>query len=352
MFSWYRQSALTVVHLADVSNAGELTSSKWFKRGWTLQELLAPRSLLFFTQNWSLYRGISSNHKKDSTILDELEQATGIRSHDLADFYPSVDNARSRLQWASTRFTTWPEDISYSLFGVFGLHIPVLYGEPAVSALGRLLAELIAKSGNTMILDWVSQSSAFHTCFPAIVAPYRTLPSQHPSLDLTRSPTLFRVWKIFTPRSVRKMHQALSHLPFTQFLNFRLILPCIVHRINAIVQVRVDIGTARHVHLIRVKGLEPIKAVLTQPLENLPGKVVPYVLIRPWHSKLLDASVMLNDSSTHRWLRRMKQPFSALLLKELPQNEYKRVASSCHILACPTDSAGILKGEVTMLTIV
>ena len=48
----------------------------------------------------------------------------------------------------------------------------------------------------------------------------------------------------------------------------------------------------------------------------------------------------------------MKQPFSALLLKELPHNEFKRVASSCHILARPTDSAGLLKGEVTMLTIV
>ena len=60
-----------------------------------------------------------------------------------------------------------------------------------------------------------------------------------------------------------------------------------------------DIGTARHVHLIRAKGLEPIEAVLTQPLENLPGKVVPYVLICPWHSKLLDASVMLDDSSAH-----------------------------------------------------
>ena len=153
MFSWYRQSALTMVHLVDVSETGTLSSSEWFKRGWTLQELLAPRSLLFFTQDWLLYRGISSNHKEDSTILGELEQAAGITTQHLTDFHPSVDDARSRLQWASARFTTRPEDIAYSLFGVFGLHIPVLYCESTENALGRLLAEVISKSGDTSILE-------------------------------------------------------------------------------------------------------------------------------------------------------------------------------------------------------
>ena len=259
-----------------------------------------------------------------------MERATGIAARHITDFYPSVDDARSRLQWATTRFTTRPEDISYSLFGIFGL-----YGESAANALGRLLAEVIARSGDTMVLG----------CFPATIVPYQILPSQLPFPDLTAPPTIFRVWKILTPRSVRKMHQALSSLPLTQFLNFRLILPCIVHRIKTILQ-------TTHVHRIQARGLDPIKIVLTQPLENISNEVVPPILIRPWHSKLLDASVMLDDASAYRWLTRMKQPFSALLLKELPHNEFKRVASSCHILARPTDSAGVLKGEVTMLTIV
>ena len=345
MFSWYQQSAITFVHLADVSDMGVLTNSEWFKRGWTLQELLAPRSLLFFTRDWSPYRGISSNHKEDSTILGELEQATGIASRHLTDFYPSVDDARLRLQWASTRLTTRPEDISYSLFGVFGLHIPVLYGESVANALGRLLAEVIARSGNTTILDWVGQSSAFHSCFPATIVPYRTLPSQPPLPAVTAPSNVFHFWQIFTPRSVRKMHQALSHLPLTQFSNFRLILPCIVYHIKAIVQMT-------HVHRVQARGLEPIEIALSQPLENISNKVVPYILIRPWNSTLLDPSVMLDDASAHRWLTKMKEPFSALLLKELPHNEFKRVASSCHILARPTDSASVLKCEITTLTIV
>ena len=349
MFSWYRQSALTMVHLADVSGTGTLTSSVWFKRGWTLQELLAPRFLLFFTRDWSLYRGISSNHKQDSTILGELEQATGITLRHLTDFYPSADEARSRLQWASRRFTTRPEDISYSLFGVFGLHIPVLYGESVGNALGRLLAEVISKSGETSILDWVGQSSPFHSCFPATITPYQTPTSQPP--NLISPPNMRSIWNFINLRSVHKMHQALSNLPLTQFINFRLILPCIIHRIKAIILPRIGTSTGAYTYHIRAMGLEPIEIALPQPFEDLSEQADHYVLIRPWHFNLLGPSVM-NTTSAQRWLTRMQQPFSALLLKEQPQNEYRRVASMCHILACPTDSAGVLKGEVTTLTIV
>ena len=349
MFSWYRESALTIVHLADVSGTGTLTSSVWFKRGWTLQELLAPRFLLFFTRDWSLYRGISSNHKKNTTILGELEQATGITSRHLTGFYPSVDDARSRLQWASTRFTTRPEDISYSLFGVFGLHIPVLYGESVGNALGRLLAEVISKSGETSILDWVGQSSTFHSCFPATITPYWFPPFQPP--DFIAPPNVPSTWNFLILRSVRNMYQVLSDLPLTQFINFRLILPCIIHRIKSIV-LRVDTSTGGHVYHFRATGLESIEITLSETLKDISEQVVPYALIRPWHSNLVDPSVLRDATSAQRWLTRMQQPFSALLLKELPRNEYKRVVSTCHILARPTNSTGALKGEVTTLTIV
>ena len=85
MFRWYQHSTLTIVHLADVSDDNELSSSGWFKRGWTLQELLAPRALLFFTQDWLPYGDHSSaNHKKDKRILAELEKATNITPDYLA----------------------------------------------------------------------------------------------------------------------------------------------------------------------------------------------------------------------------------------------------------------------------
>ena len=148
------------------------------------------------------------------------------------------------------------------------------------------------------------------------------------------------------------MHEALFRLPLTQFLNFRLILPCIVHPIKTIGLTRLATNTTALVYRIQAAGLEPIEIALSQPLENISGTEVPYVLIRPWSSNLLDASVLSDSASARRWLMRMQQPFSALLLKELPQNEHGRVASFFHILARPTDSTGVLKAKVTTLTVV
>ncbi|KAI6094979.1 hypothetical protein EDD16DRAFT_1502548, partial [Pisolithus croceorrhizus] len=155
MFAWYRQSALTIVHLSDVPGTGSLGSSEWFRRGWTLQELLAPKNVVFYTENWSLYKNLaSSNHKMDTAVLAELENETGIDRRFLTNFSPGLDEVRSRLQWASLRHTTRPEDIAYSLFGIFNLHLPVMYGESAENALGRLLAEIVSQSGDISVLDW------------------------------------------------------------------------------------------------------------------------------------------------------------------------------------------------------
>ncbi|KAL4063929.1 hypothetical protein V8B97DRAFT_2026246 [Scleroderma yunnanense] len=286
IFSWYRKLALAMVLLA----------IKWFRRGWTLQELLAP----FFARDWSLYKDGALNHKEDS-----------------------VDNARSRFQWVSGRFTTRPEDIAYSLLGIFGLHMPVLYGESAEIALGRLLAE-------------VGQSSTFHSCFPATLTLYQTLPpslSQLFSVD-PRSWSYTRyIWNLFVPtppHSARKIHWALSNLPCTQFIDPRLVLPCIVHRTQSITLIRVDTTTETHVHQIQAVGLEPIEITLSERFRILSriGIRAPYVLIRPWHSNLLDPAL-----------------FSALLLMALPHNEYRRVSSFCSIVARPTDSAGVLRIE-------
>ena len=346
MYSWYELSALTMVHLADVSGTCSLISSDWFKRGWTLQELLASRALLFFTEDWSLYGGIPLNHKEDIAILDELKQATGITPEQLSSFIPDVNGARAKLQWASTRRTTRPEDIAYSLFGVFDLHLPVMYGESAESALGRLLAEVISRSGDIEVLDWIGKSSKFHSCFPDNILPYETLPPQLPLLGHAASPNIENSDQSVI--SVRKMHQALFNLPLAQFVNIRLFLPCIVYHVKT---VQTPANTAvTHVHCIRATGLKPIEVTLPEPLEDI--LKVSYVLIRPWHSKLLDTSVMFNDTSACGWLARMQQPFSALLLKQLQPNQFKRVATSCHILAHPTNSNGVLEGEVSTLTIV
>ena len=339
MFSWYCKSSLTIVHLADVSDTGSLISSEWFKRGWTLQELLAPRNILFFTQDWTVYRAVTSNHKENSTIIGELEKATGIASCHLINFRPGVTGARSKLQWASKRCTTRPEDMAYSLFGIFDIHLPIMYGESAEKALGRLLAEVIKLSGDTTILAWEGRSSRFHSCFPPTIDHYQTVTSsQSTSTDFAPSTRIAMSWNPFDSR-LRKMREELSRLNSAQFIGFKLHLPCIVHRIKTITSTRAD-----RVYRVLAEGLIAIEVVLSTPLQNIPKPgPVPYVLIRPLLGQL--------SVTDHNSLTQLVRPFDGLLLQKSSNNEYRRVASLYKITACPTNCAGVLRGKVMTLRI-
>ena len=131
------------------------------------------------------------------------------------------------------------------------------------------------------------------------------------------------------------MHQVLSCLPFTQFLNFRLILPCIIHHINPIVRIRADTGTATHVHPIQARGLEPI--------ENNPSKTYRTksfhmswsvhgtlnCLTRPWCSTtppLTDGFGRWNNRSVHSYWR--NYPRMSMSRPVLPDRELTKGGSA------------------------
>ncbi|KIK21629.1 hypothetical protein PISMIDRAFT_681092 [Pisolithus microcarpus 441] len=351
MFAWYRRSALTIVHLSDVANANSFGSSEWFRRGWTLQELLAPKTVLFYTQDWSLYKNLScSNHKTDVNVVEELEMATGVESRFLTDFSPGTNDARSRLQWASLRCTTRPEDIAYSLFGIFDLHLPVLYGEFAEKALGRLLAEIISQSGDISVLDWVGKASPFHSCFPAQIISYHKLPLPQPPDTDEQSPRMS--WQPSLSPALRDHYRSLTESPLPQFTNRRLTLPCITHRVTAI-QLQGEYPlTPSYKYKIQASGLRPLEIAMPDKLEDAAMKQGALQLVRPWHSKLLSPSVDLDAMTEMQLLSTLGKPFHALLLIRLPHNEYKRIASSTLIVAEPVDSGSVLQSKVTTLNIV
>ncbi|KIK21624.1 hypothetical protein PISMIDRAFT_12136 [Pisolithus microcarpus 441] len=350
MFAWYRRSALTIVHLSDVANANSFGSSEWFRRGWTLQELLAPQTILFYTQNWSLYKNhIGSNHKANVNVIEELEKATGIESRFLTEFSPGTDDARSRLQWASSRRTTRPEDIAYSLFGIFALHLPVLYGESAENALGRLLAEIISQCGDISVLDWVGEASPFHSCFPAHITSYQTL--SWPLSSHTDAQPFRMSRRFLSSAALRKLHRSLTELPVPQFINRRLTLPSITHRVRAIQLQAADPRAPGFKYKIRASGLRPLEITLLDKLEDAVVKQGALQLVRPWHSKLLSPSAELDAATEKRLLSTLGRPFHALLLIRLPHNEYKRIASSTLIVAEPVDSGSVLRSKVTTLNI-
>ncbi|KAF2995351.1 mediator of RNA polymerase II transcription subunit 13 [Curvularia kusanoi] len=144
MFKWYRDAARCYAYLSDVSAGAEMTrgknkafhESRWFTRGWTLQELLAPKSVEFFSKD--------GQKLGDKTSLSmDIQEITGIPPGALEGGYASVSrfSVEERLSWAEGRDTKREEDAAYSLLGLFGLCIPLLYGEEREGAFRRLHRE-------------------------------------------------------------------------------------------------------------------------------------------------------------------------------------------------------------------
>ncbi|KAH9940772.1 heterokaryon incompatibility protein-domain-containing protein [Epithele typhae] len=151
MFRYYALSTVCYVYLADVDDfsddfSHDLASSRlrrcrWITRGWTLQELLASRALFFFSKTWTPFGSKFG-------LSGALKDATGIPAEVLRFETPFADmSIAARMSWASSRVTTRIEDRAYCLFGLFGINIPVLYGEGG-NAFYRLLEEIMKISGD------------------------------------------------------------------------------------------------------------------------------------------------------------------------------------------------------------
>jgi hypothetical protein len=145
MFRWYKDAAKCYVLLSDVLAAEpessgttcaptwkrELRSSRWFTRGWTLQELLAPRFVNFFSKDG---RHLGDRHE----LKQEIHEITNIPISALAGAPLDNFSIDERLSWAERRQTTRGEDMAYSLLGVFGVFIFLNYGEGRDNAVKRL----------------------------------------------------------------------------------------------------------------------------------------------------------------------------------------------------------------------
>ncbi len=152
MFAWYYQSEICYAYLSDIPSTSPTSStqhlfrsfrqSKWFTRGWTLQELLAPRSIEFLDRNW-VELGTRSS------LASIIESATGIS--DLFNWKEAC--IAQKMSWAARRVTTRIEDEAYCLMGIFNVNMPLLYGEGR-KAFVRLQLEILAKSDDESIFAW------------------------------------------------------------------------------------------------------------------------------------------------------------------------------------------------------
>jgi hypothetical protein len=145
MFRWYANAARCYVYLSDVSELGldvrnqpcrqpwELSfgRSSWFTRGWTLQELIAPLLVEFFSKD-----GEKLGNKK--SLEHHIQEITGIPAKALQGSPLSHFSVKERISWSETRETTRKEDKAYSLLGIFEVNMPLIYGEGRESAFSRL----------------------------------------------------------------------------------------------------------------------------------------------------------------------------------------------------------------------
>ncbi|KAG1880263.1 hypothetical protein C8R48DRAFT_667779 [Suillus tomentosus] len=156
----------------------------------------------------------------------------GIDRRAIITFCPGMRNAREKLQWVSRHNTTLQEDIAYSLSGIFGVRLRVDYGEKKQSALGRLLQEIVARSGDITALDWVGKSSEFNSCLPADItlygAPPCILPSQSEDDIQSLISLISSLRGVVPPQSALTLYQTLDYQSIPHFAYRWLHLPCIV----------------------------------------------------------------------------------------------------------------------------
>ena len=149
MFRWYRNAAKCYVYLSDVPRPAFDTNdksnqqpwesafrkSRWFTRGWTLQELIAPASVEFFSKDWEQLGNKPSLER-------HIHEITGIPVKALQGSSLSDFSVTERMLWTEKRETTRKEDKAYSLLGIFDVYMPLIYGEGRESAFKRLWEEI------------------------------------------------------------------------------------------------------------------------------------------------------------------------------------------------------------------
>lgn len=153
MYRWYKEAQICYAYLADVPSGEDpqypdspFAKSRWFTRGWTLQELIAPSSLVFYGKDWreigtklSLQNLVSAITGIPITVL----RFSGIKNFSVAQ----------RMSWASKRHTTRIEDRAYCLMGLFSVNMPMLYGE-GERAFRRLQEEIMKTSDDHTLFAW------------------------------------------------------------------------------------------------------------------------------------------------------------------------------------------------------
>jgi hypothetical protein len=161
MYRWYKNACVCYAYLSDQPNNAcgfrlpsstyfKQETSRWFTRGWTLQELLAPSVIEFYAADWT-------EIGTKATLSEEISRICGIRFEVLNGQQLTRCNVAERMSWAAHRKTSRAEDRAYSLMGLFNVNMPLLYGEGGVRAFLRLQEEILRTDEDYTIFVWADE---------------------------------------------------------------------------------------------------------------------------------------------------------------------------------------------------
>jgi ankyrin repeat protein len=149
MYQWYGEAGVCYGYLADVPSTAEFAESRWFTRGWTLQELIAPETVNFLDEAWT-------ELGTRETLKQEISKRTGIPLSVLSGSDLKGMSVAQKMSWAASRKTSRSEDRAYCLMGIFGINMPLLYGE-GERAFMRLQEEIMKVTDDDSIFAWRSK---------------------------------------------------------------------------------------------------------------------------------------------------------------------------------------------------
>jgi hypothetical protein len=171
MFQWYKTAVVCYVALGDLDSdcvhTNELPRCRWFGRGWTLQELLAPAHVQFYDRTW-VYIG------SKETLVEHISAITGIPKGYLVGKTLASASVAMKMSWAARRETKRIEDRAYSLLGIFDVNMPLIYGE-GMKAFRRLQEEIIKYCNDLTIFAWETQADMRQQ----LVSPLATSPEEY-----------------------------------------------------------------------------------------------------------------------------------------------------------------------------
>jgi hypothetical protein len=162
MFRWYENSAVCYVYLSDAYGtqpvyigdnwaSEEHVKPRWYSRGWTLQELIAPRHVRFYVRDW---RFVGTKEE----YLRKIYESTGIDIYALEGGDLLRMSVARRMTWLADRETTRIEDLAYCMLGIFDINMPLLYGEGA-KAFTRLQEEIMKSTEDQSLFAWREHDS-------------------------------------------------------------------------------------------------------------------------------------------------------------------------------------------------